>query len=147
MKMNNDFIKQGAYYLLRGGTLLSEPCKKCGNLQIKFKGEVFCMNCQANNNKQEISSSVSADKESSKSIMNINDHEEHSADLIDDSNTKIEENLVLTEVEDRLIKSIADLAGTITTGQYSKEYRNTLKSIKESLKIINMIKRIKSIAK
>ena len=44
--MNNDLIKQGAYYLLRGGTLLSEPCKKCGNLQIKYKDEVICMNCQ-----------------------------------------------------------------------------------------------------
>lgn len=145
MKMNNDFIKQGAYYLLRGGTLLSEPCKKCGNLQIKFKGEVFCMNCQANN-KEENSSSVSADRERSKSIMNINDNEEQSADLNDNSKTEIEVKLVLDEVEGRLIKSIADLTGNLATGQYSKEYRNALKGIKESLKILEMIKRIKSIA-
>ena len=143
--MNNDLIKQGAYYLLRGGTLLSEPCKKCGNLQIRFKGEVFCMNCQANNNK-EISSSVSTDREQSKSDMNIHDNEEQSATLEANAKTKIEENLVLDEIEDRILKSISDLAGNLAAGQYSKEYRNALKGIKESLKIIEMIKRIKSIA-
>jgi UPF0148 protein len=142
--MNNDFIKQGAYYLLRGGTLLSEPCKKCGNLQIKFKGDVFCMNCQANN-KEDNSSSISADRKRSESIMNINGNEEQSTDLNDNSKTKIEENLVLGEVEDRLIKSIADLAGNLANGQDAKEYRKALKGIKESLKILGMIKRIKSI--
>jgi len=143
MKMNNDFIKQGAYYLLRGGTLLSEPCRECGNLQIKFKGEVFCMNCQANN-KQENSSNVSADKERSKSIMSINDNKEKNADF--NSNTKIEENLVLDEVRDRILQSIADMADNLATGQYSKEYTNTLKSIKKLLKILEMTKRIKRIA-
>ena len=142
--MNNDLIKQGAYYLLRGGTLLSEPCKKCGNLQIRFKGEVFCMNCQANNNKEK-SSRVSTDKEQSKLEMNIHDNKEQSATLEANSKTKIEEHLVLEEVEDRIIKSISDLADNIATGQYSKEYRNALKGIKESLKILEMIKRIKSI--
>ena len=142
--MNNDLIKQGAYYLLRGGTLLSEPCKKCGNLQIRFKGEVFCMNCQANNNKEK-SSRVSTDKEQSKLEMNIHDNKEQSATLEANSETKIEENMVLDEVEDRIIKSISDMAGNLATGQYSKEYRNALKGIKESLKILEMIKRIKSI--
>jgi uncharacterized Zn finger protein (UPF0148 family) len=143
--MNNDFIKQGAYYLLRGGTLLSEPCKKCGNLQIKFKGDVFCMNCQANNKKED-SSNDSADRERSLSFMNINNNEKQSADLNDNSKTKMEENLVLDELEGRLLRSIADLAGNLATGQYSKEYRNALKGIKESLKILEMIKRIKSTA-
>jgi UPF0148 protein len=142
--MNNDFIKQGAYYLLRGGTLLSEPCKKCGNLQIKFKGDVFCMNCQANN-KEDNSSSISDDRKRSESIMNINGNEEQSTDLNDNSKTKIEENLVLREVEDRLLKSITELAGNLATGQDAKEYRKGLKGIKKSLKILEMIKRIKSI--
>ena len=53
--MNNDTLKKGADFLLKGGTLLSEPCQVCNGLLIKFKGDIMCLNCQkANQNTQEI---------------------------------------------------------------------------------------------
>lgn len=140
--MNNDSIKQGAYYLLRGGTLLSEPCKKCGNLQIRYKGEILCMNCQ-NNNQKKNSSDLSDEKE--RPIINVNsiDEDKQSATLNNDSKTKIDKNLVLDEVEEQIIRSISDLGVKLITAEYSKEYRTALKSIRKSLKILEMIRRIK----
>ncbi len=34
-----------AEVLKRGGTLLSEPCPKCGGLMVKYKGRTFCPVC------------------------------------------------------------------------------------------------------
>jgi len=31
--------------LKKGATLLSEPCPRCGGVQIKYKGEVICIVC------------------------------------------------------------------------------------------------------
>jgi UPF0148 protein len=55
-------IKNAAALLLKGGSLLSEPCGKCGGLQVKFKEKTTCVNC---GNKQDttIKSTVSPEKE------------------------------------------------------------------------------------
>ena len=54
-------IKNAAALLLKGGSLLSEPCGKCGGLQVKFKEKTTCVNC---GNKQDtIKSTVSTEKE------------------------------------------------------------------------------------
>ena len=143
--MNNDSIKQGAYYLLRGGTLLSEPCKKCGNLQIKFKGEVLCLNCQADK-KIEDSSIKSNDNEAPQSIIKDDDRKE-SQDLssVDNSTIKIEIDMVLDQVERRLIKNVSDFGDKITVGNYSKEHRKALKGVKECLKILKIVRRLKGV--
>lgn len=140
--MNNDSIKQGAYYLLRGGTLLSEPCKKCGNLQIKFKGEILCMNCQLEKKKENPPNII---VESNIPITDINNDEDEEKDLVmeDKFETKIETKLVLDEIESRLVKTISELGIKLTTADYSKELRNSLKGIKECLKVLEIIKRLK----
>lgn len=140
--MNNDSIKQGAYYLLRGGTLLSEPCKKCGNLQIKFKGEILCMYCQLEKKKEDPPNIID---ESNIPITDINNDEDEVKDLVMDDKfgTKIETKVVLDEIESRLVKTISELGIRITTGDYPKELRNSLKGIKECLKILEIIKRLK----
>jgi UPF0148 protein len=38
-------LKQAADFLLKGGTLLSEPCEKCNGIQIKKNNEVTCIIC------------------------------------------------------------------------------------------------------
>lgn len=37
-------MMSGADLLRRGGTLLQEPCPKCGGVQIRFEGKTYCMN-------------------------------------------------------------------------------------------------------
>ena len=38
-------LKNAAEFLLRGGTLLSEPCNKCSGIQIRKKNEIKCIIC------------------------------------------------------------------------------------------------------
>ena len=38
-------IKNAAALLLKGGSLISEPCSKCGGVQVKFNEKISCVNC------------------------------------------------------------------------------------------------------
>lgn len=38
-------IKSAAAALLKGGTLVSEPCEKCGGVQVRIADKVSCVNC------------------------------------------------------------------------------------------------------
>jgi uncharacterized Zn finger protein (UPF0148 family) len=38
-------IKSAASILLKGGTLVSEQCAKCGGVQVRFGGKTSCINC------------------------------------------------------------------------------------------------------
>ena len=49
MKENNhqgrNNIKSAADLLLKGGTLLSSSCDKCGGVQVRYKEETVCVSC------------------------------------------------------------------------------------------------------
>ena len=52
-------IKGAADLLLKGGTLLSTSCAKCGGVQVRYKEETVCVSCgrkikEANNGTQQI---------------------------------------------------------------------------------------------
>ena len=38
-------IKAGASLLANGGTLTSEPCRKCGGVQVRLGEKITCINC------------------------------------------------------------------------------------------------------
>jgi uncharacterized Zn finger protein (UPF0148 family) len=38
-------IKTGASLLANGGTLTSEPCQKCGGVQVRLGEKITCINC------------------------------------------------------------------------------------------------------
>lgn len=38
-------IKNAASALLKGGTLVSDQCEKCGGVQVKFGDRITCINC------------------------------------------------------------------------------------------------------
>lgn len=42
---NTSRIKNAAAALLKGGTLVSDQCKKCGGVQVRLGGKVTCVNC------------------------------------------------------------------------------------------------------
>ena len=140
--MNNDLIKQGAYYLLRGGTLLSEPCKKCGNLQIKYKEDVICMNCQhIEQGRMEQQESSVNDIEAKKEIPNVRSGEDDKGTL----NTLDDIHEVLSQVEHKVLQSLAklNLEQDLTTSP--KRFRKYLKIVQTSLKTIEMIRHIKKL--
>jgi len=140
--MNNDLIKQGAYYLLRGGTLLSEPCKKCGNLQIKYKQDIICMNCQ--NSEQDIidqQKTLVSDIETKKEPSKVGSEEEDKrvSNTIDD----IQE--VLCQTECQVLLTLVELNKEQNATSSPKKYKKYLKVVQTSLKTIEMIKSIKQL--
>jgi len=140
--MNNDLIKQGAYYLLRGGTLLSEPCKKCGNLQIKYKEDVICMNCQhIQQCRMEPQETSVSNIETKKEIPNVRSGEDDKGTL----NTLDDIHEVLSQVEHKVLQSLAMLNVEQDLTASPKRFRKYLKIVQTSLKTIEMIKHIKKL--
>jgi len=138
--MNNDLIKQGAYYLMRGGTLLSEPCKKCGNLQIKYKEDVICMNCQhLEQDKIEQKETPVNDIETKKEIINVGSETDDKRTF----NTFVDIQDVLSQVEHQVLQTLVKLNGEQNVTASPKRYKNYLKIVQTSLKTIEMIKHIK----
>ena len=46
-KPNSDHLKDAATLLLKGGTLINDPCPTCSGLQVRFQDENICVNeCQ-----------------------------------------------------------------------------------------------------
>ena len=140
--MNNDLIKQGAYYLLRGGTLLSEPCKKCGNLQIKYKEDVICMNCQhIEQGRMEPQETSVSNIETKKEIPNVRSGEDDKGTL----NTLDDIHEVLSQVEHKVLQSLAMLNVEQDLTASPKRFRKYLKIVQTSLKTIEMIRHIKKL--
>jgi len=59
-------MKNAAEFLVKGGTLLSEPCEKCSGIQVKKNDEIKCIICgntisQADNKTKEIEKIVEFD--------------------------------------------------------------------------------------
>lgn len=46
-KPTSDHLKDAATLLLKGGTLINDPCPSCSGLQVRFQDENLCVNeCQ-----------------------------------------------------------------------------------------------------
>jgi UPF0148 protein len=138
--MNNDSIKQGAYYLLRGGTLLSEPCKKCGNLQIKYKQDVICMNCQnSDQDKTDLLKTLPDDIETKTEDSNADSKEEDKTI----TNASSDINDLLSQIEHQVLLTLVKLNKEQDALSSPKKYNKYLKIVQTSLKIVEMIKSIK----
>ena len=62
-------LKQAAEVLLKGGTLLSEPCEKCNGIQVKNNNEVTCIICGNTTTLKEPKSTEDMDKTVDKRIL------------------------------------------------------------------------------
>ena len=62
-------LKQAAESLLKGGTLLSEPCEKCNGIQVKKNNEVTCIICGNTTRQKEPKSTEDIDKTVDKTIL------------------------------------------------------------------------------
>jgi UPF0148 protein len=53
-------MKDAVSFLLRGGSLLGEPCAICNGVQIKYEGEIICINCGKREPSDEVTSKTSS---------------------------------------------------------------------------------------
>jgi UPF0148 protein len=57
-------IKTGASLLAKGGTLVSEPCRKCSGVQVRLGDKTECINCGNELNTASTPSTIERDKAS-----------------------------------------------------------------------------------
>lgn len=141
--MNNDILKKGADYLLRGGTLLSEPCRVCNGLLIKFKGNIMCLNCQksspnelqsvnelnlSHNNKESENSQKLQTKNNLNKINDLHDFEDY--------------NNLLSQIEETITKRIFESNKTIGIENDLDKQQKNLKVLFLYLKVLKKIKEI-----
>ena len=140
--MNNDIVKKGADFLLKGGTLLSEPCKICNGLLIKYKGDILCLNCQR--------AALNQDKleNTSDEIFEENKEEIHQKLTDKDNNNRIhglEEKVnykdLLLQIDKTITKKIIDINKLIFIEEDTIKQKNNLKTLYLYLKIMDRIKK------
>ena len=140
--MNNDTLKKGADFLLKGGTLLSEPCQVCNGLLIKFKGDIMCLNCQkASQNTQEVektSVQISEEKKEETRQNNLEKDIKNKHELPTIENYKD----LLVEVEKTVIRRILENNKSIYIENDIDKQKKNLKILLLYLKIMEKLKRM-----
>ncbi|MDN5866771.1 MAG: autoantigen p27 domain-containing protein [Candidatus Nitrosocosmicus sp.] len=127
---------------MRGGTLLSEPCKKCGNLQIKYKEDVICMNCQhLEQDKVEQQETIVNDIETKKEFNKDGalQEDKRTPDTFNDIHE------ILNQIERQVLFTLVELTREQNSTTSSKKYKRYLEIVQTSLKTMEMIKRIKQL--
>lgn len=141
--MNNDIVKKGADFLLKGGTLLSEPCKRCNGLLIKYKGDILCLNCQRpslNQGKIE-NASDNMFEENEKEEMRQKSLDKDNKNRTYDSEEKENYKDLLLRIDRTITKKIVDINKLIYVEEDTIKQKNNLKTLYLYLKIMDRIKK------
>ena len=139
--MNNDIVKKGADFLLKGGTLLSEPCKICNGLLIKYKGDILCLNCQRptpNQDKLE-NASDKMFEENEKEEMRQKSLDKGNKDRTYDSEEKENYKDLLLRIDKTITKKIIDIDKLIDVKEETLRQKKNLRTLYLYLKIMNRI--------
>jgi len=142
--MNNDIVKKGADYLLKGGTLLSEPCQVCNGLLVKFKGDIMCLNCQKYGVNEMELEKIPEKMSEEKKIETTNeklfgkDNMNRVNELKETENGNKE--LLLT-IKKTITKKIFEINKSIYNESDSSKQKNNLKILFLYLKILNKIEK------
>lgn len=143
--MGNDIIKKGAKFLLKGGTLLAEPCKVCGNLQIKYENKIRCLNCEeiSDDDKKPEREEIIYDK--SEKVQEVNNKK-----IIEKLTTKSpniiindrEYTIILQQLSSEINQKVSELTNLIKVYDDYNSYKKNLKTLILLLKVLKNIKRI-----
>lgn len=141
--MNNDILKKGADFLLKGGTLLSEPCQVCNGLLIKFKGDIMCLNCQKSNlNKVELEKVTDqSSKEKKIETSQKSSGKDFTNKIIEPKEMESYKDL-LSQIEKTITIKILENNKTISMENDPDKQKNNLKVLFHYLKILEKIKNI-----
>lgn len=140
--MNNDIVKKGADFLLKGGTLLSEPCKICNGLLIKYKGDIMCLNCQRptlNQDKIENASDKISEENEKEEMMHQKSFDKDNKNRIYDSEEKENYKGLLLQIDKTITKKIIDINKLIYMEEDNNKQKNNLKTLYLYLKIMDRI--------
>jgi uncharacterized Zn finger protein (UPF0148 family) len=140
--MSNDIIKRGADYLLKGGTLLSESCQICNGLLIKYKDNVFCLNCVQNTEEKTVEPKKYPDEEYNEKIENKIKERKNDFGTSTISEVKEFDN-VLCQAERTLYKNIRSIVIKVNDETDFNIQMNNLKLLNLCLKALDQTQRLK----
>ncbi|MDQ4073139.1 MAG: autoantigen p27 domain-containing protein [Thermoproteota archaeon] len=141
--MSNDSIKRGANYLLKGGTLLSESCQNCNGLLIKYKDNVFCLNCVQNAEEKINEPKKYRDEEYNEKIENENEERNKDFGIASTIAGGKEFDSVLCQVEHTLYKNIKSIVNKVNDEKDFNIQMNNLKLLNLFLKALDQTQRLK----
>jgi len=142
--MDNDIVKKGADFLLKGGTLLSEPCKICNGLLIKYKGDILCLNCQRptlNQEKLENTSGKIFEENEKEELVRRKSFDKDNKNRIYDSEEKENYKDLLLQIDETITKKIVEINKLIYMEEDTNKQKNNLKTLYLYLKIMDRIKK------
>jgi len=79
-------LKDAASLLVKGGTLTSEPCLKCGGVQVRFARKISCISC---GNEQNM------DSENAEQMKVVEKRDQNAAASLESSAALVEKKIVL----------------------------------------------------
>ncbi|HEY6536708.1 MAG TPA: Sjogren's syndrome/scleroderma autoantigen 1 family protein [Candidatus Nitrosocosmicus sp.] len=129
--MSKDSLKKGADYILKGGTLLKDPCQICNGLLVKFKGNIVCINCQEKQN-FEIDK-----KENQSGLPEYNQNGVNSKKIV---KTKYQD--LLNQIEETIIEKLNKNNELIKIENDINKQIDYLKTLRLYLKVLKEIKTI-----
>ncbi len=141
--MTSDIIKRGADYLLKGGTLLSESCQNCNGLLIKYKDNVFCLNCVQNAEKKIVEPNKYRDKEYNEETDNKFKERKNDFGIASTIAEGKEYDNVLCQTEHTLYKNIRSTVNKINDETDFNIQMNNLKLLNLCLKALDQTQRLK----
>jgi len=136
-------IKGAADLLLKGGTLLSTSCAKCGGVQVRYKDETICVSCgrkikEANNGTQQIEE---------EQLQHQNQHSIKNSNLSNVSNmpTVFDSSISKTTNTKIIIEKINFLVSTLENENDILIQNTKLDLISKYLEVVDKLKTINSI--
>jgi uncharacterized Zn finger protein (UPF0148 family) len=141
--MSNDIIKRGADYLLKGGTLLSESCEKCNGLLIKYKDNIFCLNCIQNTEERDENSKRYLEIEPNKKTKMENAERNDDLEIGSTMAEYKEFNSILHQVENTLYKNIKSIINKVNDETDFNIKKNDLRLLNLYLKALDHTQRLK----
>jgi len=137
-------IKGAADLLLKGGTLLSTSCAKCGGVQVRYKDETVCVSCgrkikEANNGTQQIEEEQ-LQHQNQHSIKNSNlSNVSNMPTVFDSSISKTTNTKIIIEKINSLISTLEN-ENDILIQNTKLDLISKYLEVVDKLKIINRIK-------
>lgn len=136
-------IKGAADLLLKGGTLLSTSCAKCGGVQVRYKEVTVCVSCgrkikEANNGTQQI-------EEEQLQHQNQHSHKNSNLSNVSKMPTVFDSSISKTTNTKIIIEKINSLISTLENENDILIQNTKLDLISKYLEVVDKLKIINSI--
>lgn len=106
--MSSELTKKAVEMLLKGATLLSEPCPYCKGVRVMMDGNALCVSCGKEPEKKDIESKAEKEKKPSTAIEILEKKLQNLSKELEQENDHDQQQKILKSINS-LIESISKL--------------------------------------